>query len=143
MSSLSDLKQLQPSTPLSTFCLSLPLYNIGEIVLIYLPGLFYERQQDNHRPSLSTAALWSSIWHKAVHYGFSSVVSFQCIAQLSGLFQIYPDGVPEDQLMLLDYLSRLYSTDEIGKWNVTSSDTLAALLNPENGVWKPAQVMYQ
>ncbi|KAM3826842.1 uncharacterized protein M6D78_015007 [Vipera latastei] len=52
----------------------------------------------------------------------------------------YPDGIPEDQLRLLGFLSRQYSTDEIGSWNLTSSDTLAALLNPEDGAWEMPQL---
>uniref|UniRef100_A0A8C6YFD4 Mesothelin-like protein n=1 Tax=Naja naja TaxID=35670 RepID=A0A8C6YFD4_NAJNA len=52
----------------------------------------------------------------------------------------YPDGIPEDQLRLLGFLSRQYSTDEIGSWNLTSSDTLAALLNPNDGAWEMPQL---
>ncbi|XP_058012997.1 uncharacterized protein LOC131185003 isoform X2 [Ahaetulla prasina] len=52
----------------------------------------------------------------------------------------YPDGIPEDQLRLLGFLSRQYSTDEIGSWNLTSSDTLAALLNANNGAWEMPQL---
>lgn len=59
------------------------------------------------------------------------------------LSQSYPDGIPEDQLKLLGFLSRQYSTDEIGSWNLTSSDTLAALLNQEDGAWEMPQVLYQ
>ncbi|XP_015279540.1 PREDICTED: nascent polypeptide-associated complex subunit alpha, muscle-specific form-like [Gekko japonicus] len=56
------------------------------------------------------------------------------------LDEIYPDGIPDDQLKLLSYLSRLYSPEEISKWRVTSGDTLAALLSPDNGAWKPDQL---
>ncbi|XP_053132550.1 mesothelin-like protein [Hemicordylus capensis] len=56
------------------------------------------------------------------------------------LDEIYNGEIPEDQLALLGYLSRLYSADEIGGWNVTSSDTLTALLNRNNGAWEPAQL---
>ncbi|KAL7978979.1 hypothetical protein Chor_015003 [Crotalus horridus] len=52
----------------------------------------------------------------------------------------YPVGIPEDQLKLLGFLSRQYSTDKIGSWNLTSSDTLAALLNPEDGAWEMPQM---
>ncbi|XP_039225832.1 mesothelin-like protein [Crotalus tigris] len=52
----------------------------------------------------------------------------------------YPGGIPEDQLKLLGFLSRQYSTDKIGSWNLTSSDTLAALLNPEDGAWEMPQL---
>ncbi|KAH0631752.1 hypothetical protein JD844_019518, partial [Phrynosoma platyrhinos] len=54
--------------------------------------------------------------------------------------EIYPDGIPEDQLKLLGVLSHQYSAEEISKWKVTSSDTLAALLSPDNGAWDAAQL---
>ncbi|ETE63142.1 Mesothelin-like protein, partial [Ophiophagus hannah] len=38
-----------------------------------------------------------------------------------------------------DYVA-IYSTDEIGSWNLTSSDTLAALLNPNDGAWEMPQL---
>nr|XP_028562399.1 uncharacterized protein LOC114584579 [Podarcis muralis] len=56
------------------------------------------------------------------------------------LDEIYPKGIPEDHLKLLGFLSRLYSADEIGRWNITSSDTLAALLSRNNGAWEMAQL---
>nr|XP_054311324.1 mesothelin-like protein [Pongo pygmaeus] len=39
------------------------------------------------------------------------------------LAQIYPQGLPEDQLRLI-----LYSRTEIGQWSITSQDTVVALL---------------
>ncbi|PKU37051.1 mesothelin-like protein [Limosa lapponica baueri] len=56
------------------------------------------------------------------------------------LEQIYPSGIPEDQLKLLGLLSRLYTAEEISQWQVTSSDTLSALLNPSDGKWNASQV---
>ncbi|KAM6166357.1 mesothelin-like protein [Erethizon dorsatum] len=44
------------------------------------------------------------------------------------LTQIYPRGVPEDQLHLITSLVYLYSCAEIGQWNITSRDTVIALL---------------
>ncbi|XP_005391667.1 PREDICTED: mesothelin-like protein [Chinchilla lanigera] len=44
------------------------------------------------------------------------------------LTQIYPHGVPEDQLHLITSLVYLYSCAEIGQWNITSGDTVVALL---------------
>nr|XP_016853491.1 PREDICTED: uncharacterized protein LOC103281161 [Anolis carolinensis] len=54
------------------------------------------------------------------------------------LDELYPSGVPEDQLRLLGFLAHQYNAEEIRRWNVTSSDTLAALLNPDNGAWDAA-----
>lgn len=42
--------------------------------------------------------------------------------------QVYPHGVPEDQLRLITSLVYLYSRSEIGQWNITSRDTVVALL---------------
>nr|XP_020032881.1 mesothelin-like protein [Castor canadensis] len=44
------------------------------------------------------------------------------------LTQIYPRGIPEDQLQLITSLVYLYSRAEIDQWNITSQDTVMALL---------------
>ncbi|XP_034361910.1 mesothelin-like protein isoform X1 [Arvicanthis niloticus] len=44
------------------------------------------------------------------------------------LAQIYPHGIPEDQLHLITSLVYLYSLAEIGQWNITSGDTVMVLL---------------
>ncbi|XP_032125261.1 mesothelin-like protein [Sapajus apella] len=44
------------------------------------------------------------------------------------LTQIYPGGLPEAQLRLITSLVYLYSGAEIGRWNITSRDTVVALL---------------
>ncbi|XP_026303322.1 mesothelin-like protein [Piliocolobus tephrosceles] len=44
------------------------------------------------------------------------------------LTQIYPQGLPEDQLRLITSLVYLYSCTEIGQWSITSQDTVMALL---------------
>ncbi|XP_050762125.1 mesothelin-like protein [Gymnogyps californianus] len=56
------------------------------------------------------------------------------------LEQIYPSGIPEEQLKLLGTLSRQYTAEEISWWPVTSSDTLLALLDPSDGKWEAPQV---
>ncbi|KAM6379395.1 mesothelin-like protein [Pluvialis apricaria] len=56
------------------------------------------------------------------------------------LEQIYPSGIPEEQLKLFGPLSRQYTAAEISLWPVTSSDTLSALFNPSDGKWEAAQV---
>ncbi|XP_030315714.1 mesothelin-like protein [Calypte anna] len=58
----------------------------------------------------------------------------------SRMAQMYPSGMPEEQLQHLGPLSRLYSVEEISKWQVTSNDTLQILLNPSDGRWSFAQV---
>uniref|UniRef100_A0A9L0KB32 Mesothelin like n=2 Tax=Equus asinus TaxID=9793 RepID=A0A9L0KB32_EQUAS len=44
------------------------------------------------------------------------------------LAQIYPRGIPEEQLRRITSLAYLYSRAEIGQWNITSRDTVVALL---------------
>ncbi|KAM9013314.1 mesothelin-like protein [Ara ararauna] len=56
------------------------------------------------------------------------------------LDQIYPSGIPEEQLKLLGPLSRWYTAQEISRWRVTSSDTLLVLLNPSDGKWNIRQI---
>ncbi|XP_059682560.1 mesothelin-like protein [Gavia stellata] len=56
------------------------------------------------------------------------------------LEQIYPSGIPEEQLKLFGPLSRQYTVEEISLWPVTSSDTLSALLDPSDGKWGASQV---
>ncbi|XP_061205204.1 mesothelin-like protein isoform X2 [Neopsephotus bourkii] len=56
------------------------------------------------------------------------------------LDQIYPSGIPEEQLKLLGPLSRQYSAEEISQWPVTSSDTLSVLLDPSDGRWNTCQI---
>ncbi|XP_075292196.1 mesothelin-like [Opisthocomus hoazin] len=55
------------------------------------------------------------------------------------LEQIYPSGIPEEQLKMFGPLSRQY-TVEISLWPVTSGDTLSALLDPSDGKWGASQV---
>ncbi|NWX23319.1 MSLNL protein, partial [Aegotheles bennettii] len=56
------------------------------------------------------------------------------------LEQIYPSGIPEEQLKHLGPLSRLFTVQEISRWPVTSSSTLSALLDPADGEWEAPQV---
>ncbi|KAF4792033.1 mesothelin-like protein [Turdus rufiventris] len=54
--------------------------------------------------------------------------------------EFFPSGIPEKQLRRLGMLSRLYTEQEICRWPVTSSATLAALLSPSGGQWNDSQV---
>ncbi|NXN97259.1 MSLNL protein, partial [Rhinopomastus cyanomelas] len=44
------------------------------------------------------------------------------------LEQVYPSGIPEEQLRLLGSFSCLFSVEEISRWPVQSNETLSALL---------------
>ncbi|CAN9502545.1 unnamed protein product [Ophioblennius macclurei] len=63
--------------------------------------------------------------------------AFQSII-LQRLNQAFPSGVPDQQVRLLQSVSRAASLDDISKWSVTSIDTLSALMNPADGPWEPA-----
>jgi len=41
---------------------------------------------------------------------------------------------------LLGSVSRAASLDDISKWNITQLDTLAALMEADDGTWETAQV---
>ncbi|XP_054246860.1 mesothelin-like protein [Indicator indicator] len=56
------------------------------------------------------------------------------------LQQLYPMGIPEGQLKVLGELSHLYTPEEISQWELTSSDTLQALLNSSDGSWDAPQL---
>ncbi|XP_025938737.1 mesothelin-like protein [Apteryx rowi] len=56
--------------------------------------------------------------------------------------EIYPEGIPEDQLKLFGQLSHQYTTEEISMWRVTSSDTLSALLDPTAGKWNAPEAQH-
>ncbi|XP_033921670.1 mesothelin-like protein [Melopsittacus undulatus] len=58
------------------------------------------------------------------------------------LDQIYPSGIPDEQLRLLGQLSQQYSAEEISRWMVTSSDTLSILLKASDGKWSILQVQH-
>ncbi|XP_036381938.1 mesothelin-like protein [Megalops cyprinoides] len=56
---------------------------------------------------------------------------------LDKLNQAYPTGIPDEQVQVLGSVSRVALADDISKWNVTKIDTLAALMNPDDGQWEP------
>uniref|UniRef100_A0A3B3V7Q7 Uncharacterized protein n=1 Tax=Poecilia latipinna TaxID=48699 RepID=A0A3B3V7Q7_9TELE len=59
---------------------------------------------------------------------------------LNKLNQAFPSGVPDQEVQMLASVSRSATLDDISKWNITELDTLAALMNPEDGTWETAQV---
>ncbi|NWY92611.1 MSLNL protein, partial [Loxia curvirostra] len=54
--------------------------------------------------------------------------------------EFFQGSIPEEQLKRLGMLSRLYTEQEISQWQVTSSDTLSALLSDTGGQWNDSQV---
>ncbi|XP_036408733.1 uncharacterized protein mslna [Megalops cyprinoides] len=56
---------------------------------------------------------------------------------LTKLNQAYPSGLSDEQVQVLGSVSRVASLDDISKWNVTTIDTLAALMDSSGGDWLP------
>ncbi|XP_069875771.1 mesothelin-like protein [Dipodomys merriami] len=59
------------------------------------------------------------------------------------LSQIYPGGIPEDQLRLITSLVYLYSRAEISQWNITSRDTVMALLASDGALQNQTEAVLQ
>uniref|UniRef100_A0A3Q3I9X0 Uncharacterized protein n=1 Tax=Monopterus albus TaxID=43700 RepID=A0A3Q3I9X0_MONAL len=51
--------------------------------------------------------------------------------------------VGDHQVQLLGPASRVATTDDINKWNITQIDTLSALMDSSNGPWDPSLVREQ
>ncbi|XP_072220928.1 uncharacterized protein [Leuresthes tenuis] len=58
---------------------------------------------------------------------------------LKKLNQAFPSGVSDQEVQLLGSVSRAASLDDISKWNITQLDTLAALMDTDDGTWETAQ----
>uniref|UniRef100_A0A2I3TVY3 Mesothelin n=1 Tax=Pan troglodytes TaxID=9598 RepID=A0A2I3TVY3_PANTR len=59
------------------------------------------------------------------------------------LAQVYPQGLPEDQLRLITSLVYLYSRTEISQWSITSQDTVVALLAPDVALENQTEAVLQ
>nr|XP_006204442.1 mesothelin-like protein [Vicugna pacos] len=59
------------------------------------------------------------------------------------LAQVYPGGIPEEQLQLIPSLVYLYSHGEIGRWHITSRDTVVALLAPDGALENQTEAILQ
>ncbi|XP_035529625.1 mesothelin-like protein [Morone saxatilis] len=55
---------------------------------------------------------------------------------LKKLNQAFPLGVSEKEVQVLSSLSRAASLDDISKWSITKIETLAALMNADDGPWE-------
>ncbi|XP_051560852.1 uncharacterized protein LOC127445100 isoform X6 [Myxocyprinus asiaticus] len=54
---------------------------------------------------------------------------------LNKLNQVYPAGLSDSVLQVLAAVSRQATVSEIKTWNITTIDTLTALMDKNNGVW--------
>ncbi|KAI1884665.1 hypothetical protein AGOR_G00228760 [Albula goreensis] len=64
--------------------------------------------------------------------GFQTVI-------LDKLKEAYPSGLSEEHVTLLGSISRMASVDDISKWNITTVDTLSALMESSDGEWEAAK----
>ncbi|KAM4540267.1 uncharacterized protein V3H82_022319 [Fundulus diaphanus] len=71
----------------------------------------------------------NSICQKVDDDGYQRVI-------LNKLNQAFPTGVPDQEVQMLASVSRAATLDDISRWSITSLDTLAALMDPENGAWE-------
>ncbi|XP_063041158.1 uncharacterized protein mslna [Engraulis encrasicolus] len=62
------------------------------------------------------------------------VDEFQTVI-LEKLKEVYPSGLSDDQVQLLGSVSRVASLADIETWSISSPDTLAALMNTDDGEW--------
>uniref|UniRef100_A0A671WLB2 Si:ch211-188p14.4 n=1 Tax=Sparus aurata TaxID=8175 RepID=A0A671WLB2_SPAAU len=58
---------------------------------------------------------------------------------LMKLNQAFPLGLSDEKVQVLGSVSRVASLDDISKWNITKIDTLAALMNADDGPWEAAK----
>ncbi|XP_059209491.1 uncharacterized protein LOC131988403 [Centropristis striata] len=58
---------------------------------------------------------------------------------LNKLNQAFPSGVPDKYVQSLMSVSRVASLDDISKWDITTVDTLSALMNSDDGSWETAK----
>lgn len=54
--------------------------------------------------------------------------------------QAFPSGVSDTNVQLLQSASRVVSAEDIGRWEISSLDTLSALMNPDDGLWEAVKV---
>uniref|UniRef100_A0A8C6TZP1 Si:ch211-188p14.4 n=1 Tax=Neogobius melanostomus TaxID=47308 RepID=A0A8C6TZP1_9GOBI len=64
--------------------------------------------------------------------------SFQEVI-LRKLNEAYPSGVSEENVQVLNSVSRSATLSDISKWSITKIDTLSALMKPEDGSWEAAK----
>ncbi|XP_030636166.1 mesothelin-like protein [Chanos chanos] len=56
---------------------------------------------------------------------------------LHKLNQAYPGGISDTVVQMLGPASRAATAEDIAKWNITTVDTLSALMKPSDGEWNP------
>ncbi|KAL7851871.1 hypothetical protein SRHO_G00176560, partial [Serrasalmus rhombeus] len=58
---------------------------------------------------------------------------------LSKLNQLFPSGLSDGVVQILNAVSRVATVSDISKWNITRIDTLSSLMNSDNGDWTSDQ----
>ncbi|XP_053713635.1 uncharacterized protein LOC128754785 isoform X2 [Synchiropus splendidus] len=106
---------------------------VGEITYVTIkgedfPGEELDVQQFNACLSSDTVSKsLAEIAAKVVEVEYQQVV-------LEKLHQAYPAMVPEEEVEVLGFVSRAATVSHVDKWIITKVDTLAALLDPSDGL---------
>ncbi|XP_036412847.1 LOW QUALITY PROTEIN: mesothelin-like protein [Colossoma macropomum] len=74
----------------------------------------------------------AAITEKVIETSFLTVV-------LNKLNQLFPSGLPDSVVQILNAVSRVATVSDITKWNITTIDALSSLMNSINGNWTSDQ----
>ncbi|XP_036412845.1 mesothelin-like protein [Colossoma macropomum] len=74
----------------------------------------------------------AAITEKVIETSFLTVV-------LNKLNQLFPSGLPNSVVQILNAVSRVATVSDINKWNITTIDVLSSLMNSINGDWTSDQ----
>ncbi|XP_030814304.1 mesothelin-like protein [Camarhynchus parvulus] len=120
-------------------CQSKPITasNIEDIILLFLPDYFNQLDLDQLDLCLSNDVLVDNL-EVVLELPLTTEANLVLKKKVDEFFK--GSGIPEEKLRHLGTLSRLYTEQEISQWQVTSSDTLSALLSDSGGKWNDSQV---
>ncbi|KAL6482496.1 hypothetical protein MHYP_G00105760 [Metynnis hypsauchen] len=74
----------------------------------------------------------AAITEKVIDSSFLTII-------LSKLNQLFPSGLPDSVVQILNAVSRVATVSDISTWNITTIDTLSSLMNLFNGDWTSDQ----
>ncbi|XP_037399296.1 uncharacterized protein LOC108414847 [Pygocentrus nattereri] len=74
----------------------------------------------------------AAITEKVIDSSFLTII-------LSKLNQLFPSGLSDSVVQILNAMSRVATVSDISKWNITTTDTLSSLMNVINGDWTSDQ----
>ncbi|KAG7316210.1 hypothetical protein KOW79_021076 [Hemibagrus wyckioides] len=111
-------------------CLGISVSNITAVTISdpSFPFGFNSTQFDLYLDITVLQDNLAAITEKVVDTSLQTVI-------LNKLNQIYPSGLNDGVLQLLGSTSRVATTDDISKWNITIIDTLSSLMDSNAGHW--------